>query len=398
MDCMDITRSVQDLYERFPFPPDPVTQTPPPGWNWRWSWSFAHSFCLGTRPRREDVRILDAGCGTGVGTEYLAYQNPHAAITAIDLSAASLAVARQRCEKFANVEFAQMTLLDAGQLEGSFDFINCVGVLHHLADPVAGMRALTDKLAPGGLMHLFVYGELGRWEIRLMQEAIRLLRAESGSLEDGLRIGRELFNALPESNRLVQAERERWVLENRDDACFVDMYVQVQEICYTIPTLFELIDHSGLTFIGFSNPNFWSTERLLDRAPWLVEQANSLDMRARLRLIELLDPSVSHYEFFLGRPPLAVTQWTDALLLSALAQRSPYLKPWPAQQLFDHEYEVVNLSETEVAFLDSCDGRRSIGALLANHPLAGGLADVRKMLRHFMLQLDLDLQAPPEAH
>ena len=88
------------------------------------------------------------------------------------------------------------------------------------------------------------------------------------------------------------------------DEYFADMYVHPQEIDYNIETLFELIDASGLEFIGFSNPGFWQLDRLLSKAPDLIERAKGLSDRQRYRLIELLDPEVTHYEFFLGRPPL----------------------------------------------------------------------------------------------
>ncbi|MBC6435562.1 SAM-dependent methyltransferase, partial [Nostoc sp. HG1] len=67
-------------------------------------------------------------------------------------------------------------------------------------------------------------------------------------------------------------------------------------IDYNIETLFELIDASGLEFIGFSNPSFWDLERLLGKAPELVERSQELSDRQLYRLIELLDPEVTHYE------------------------------------------------------------------------------------------------------
>ena len=71
------------------------------------------------------------------------------------------------------VNFYNLKLEDAITLEGEFDFINCVGVLHHLPEPDKGIQALAKKLKPGGILHVFVYAELGRWEISLMQKAIR---------------------------------------------------------------------------------------------------------------------------------------------------------------------------------------------------------------------------------
>ena len=260
------------------------------------------------------MRILDAGCGTGVGTEYLVHLNPQAQITAIDISAGTLAVARERCQRSGadRVEFHHLSLYDVAQLPGEFDLINSVGVLHHLPDPTRGIQALASKLAPGGIMHIFVYAALGRWEIQLMQEAIGLLQGDRrGDYRDGVQVGRQIFAALPENNRLVQREKERWAMENHRDECFADMYVHPQETDYTIDSLFELIDAAGLDFVGFSNPRTWDLEPLLGQQPELLERASQLSDRQRYRLVELLNPSaITHYEFFLSRPPLPKADWS----------------------------------------------------------------------------------------
>ncbi len=128
------------------------------------------------------------------------------------------------------------------------------------------MQALASKLAPGGLLHVFVYAELGRWEIKLMQQAIALLQGDKqGDYQDGVKVGRQIFAALPENNRLRQREQQRWSLENQRDECFADMYVHPQEIDYTIESLFELVDAAGPDFLGFSNPQVWQLERLIGR-------------------------------------------------------------------------------------------------------------------------------------
>ncbi len=320
-----------------------------------------HNFCTGQKPERENIRILDAGCGTGVGTEYLIHLNPHAEITGIDLSEKALEVAQTRCQrsgvKRAGVTFRHLNLIEADQLSGQFDYINCVGVLHHLPDPIKGIQALAKKLAPGGFFHIFVYAELGRWEIQLMQQAIALLQGEKrGDYTDGVAVGRQIFSALPEHNRIVKREKERWSLENHRDASFADMYVHPQETDYNIHTLFELIDASGLEFLGFSNPPYWQLERLLDKAPDLIERAKGLNERDRYRLIELLDPEITHYEFFLGKPPLTKIDWSkDCDLLAAIPERHPCMTGWPSPSLFNYDYHPVELSEAEFSFIQDCD-------------------------------------------
>jgi SAM-dependent methyltransferase len=394
-DSQAISAAVAQLYNTYPFPPEPLLDEPPPGYNWRWNWLTAYHFCTGQKPARQNVRILDAGCGTGVGTEYLVHLNPDATVVGIDLSAGALAVAKERCQKSGatRVEFHHLSLFDAEQLPGEFDLINCVGVLHHTPDPIRGIQALAKKLAPGGLLHIFVYGELGRWEIKLMQEAIALLQGDKrGDYADGVSIGRQLFANLPEDNRLRKREQERWSWENQRDGYFADMYVHPQEIDYNINTVFELIDASGLEFIVFSNPLVWNLERLIGQAPELIERAKMLSDRQRYRLIELLDPqAITHYEFFLGRSPLPRQDWaSDAALLSAIPEPSPCIQGWrDSQQFFNSDYQIVRLNDAEWQFLLACDGDRTtqktVNQILQS--VDASLADVRSLQKQQIILL-----------
>jgi len=161
-----MSEKVAKLYNTYPFPPDPLSDELPPGYNWRWNWVAAYNFCTGRKPQGQNIRILDAGCGTGSSTEYLIHLNPEAEVIGIDLSEQALAVARARTEKSGiaarygeRLTFKHLQIERAGELPGEFDLINCVGVLHHLPNPVAGIQALSEKLAPGGIMHIFVYSE-----------------------------------------------------------------------------------------------------------------------------------------------------------------------------------------------------------------------------------------------
>jgi SAM-dependent methyltransferase len=388
-DSENVSAKVAKLYDTYPFPPEPLLDEPPPGYNWRWNWLAAYNFCMGQKPPKQDIRILDAGCGSGVSTEYLVHLNPKAQVVGIDLSAGTLEVAKERCKRSGanRVEFHHLSLYDVEQLPGEFDFINSVGVLHHLPDPIRGIQTLAKKLAPGGLMHIFVYGELGRWEIRLMQKAIALLQGDKrGDYPDGVQVGRQIFSSLPQNNRLVKYEQQRWAMENKRDECFADMYVHPQEVDYNIETLFELIDASELEFMGFSNPGFWQLDRLLDSSPELMERASYLRSRELYRLIELLDPEVTHYEFFLGRPPLVKADWTaDNSLLAAIPERNPCIDGFPSKCIFNYDYQVINLSEVEVEFLEKSDGQRTVGEILAGVEL--GVDEVRKLLKQQVIML-----------
>jgi SAM-dependent methyltransferase len=389
MSDSQVSAAVAKLYDTYPFPPEPILDEPPPGYNWRWNWLAAYNFCTGRKPQKQDIRILDAGCGSGVGTEYLVHLNPQAQVVGIDLSAGTLEVAKKRCQSSGadRVEFHHLSIYDVEQIPGEFDLINCVGVLHHLPDPIRGIEALAKKLAPGGLMHIFVYGELGRWEIQLMQKAIALLQGnKKGDYRDGVQVGRQIFASLPENNRIVKREKERWAMENQRDECFADMYVHPQETDYNIDTLFALIEASGLDFVGFSNPSFWQLENLLEKAPELIERAKELSERELYRLIELLNPEVTHYEFFLTRPPFTKTDWSaDNTLLAAIPELNPCIDGFPSQCLFNYDYQIINLSTAEFEFMQKCGNNATVAEILAQVEL--DLNGVRHLLKQQLLLL-----------
>jgi 2-polyprenyl-3-methyl-5-hydroxy-6-metoxy-1,4-benzoquinol methylase len=129
-----------------------------------------------SRFARQDgnIDVLIAGCGTGQQSIQTAQRFPAARILAVDLSTASLAYAKRKTRELgiANIEYAQADLLKLESIGKTFDFIECVGVLHHLEDPVAGWRVLRSILRPGGVMHIGLYSELARRDIAAAQDLI----------------------------------------------------------------------------------------------------------------------------------------------------------------------------------------------------------------------------------
>ena len=346
------TPVVSAFYDRFPFPGDPLQDGPPPGYNWRWCHRSVLAAVHGAIPSgQEQPRILDAGCGTGVSTDYLCHLNPGASVLGIDISEGALAVARERCqrsgaaEQVASLRQEQRSLLDLDG-EGPFDYINSVGVLHHLDQPEAGLQSLAKRLAPNGLLHLFLYADAGRWEIHRTQQALTLL--EVGTGPDGLRLGRELFETLPETNRLARHHRERWAVDCAPDANFADMYLHPQETSYTLERLFQFIETAGLHFAGFSNPEVWDPARLLQGE--LLERARALPQHQQWLLVEQLDPDISHFEFFLSAAPVQRSRWSDDGLRQARGVIQPCLWGEP-DPILGRNMEPIQLTESDRALL-----------------------------------------------
>ena len=346
------TPVVSAFYDRFPFPGDPLQDGPPPGYNWRWCHRSVLAAVHGGIPDGiEAPRILDAGCGTGVSTDYLCHLNPGAQVLGIDISDGALAMARERLQRsgaeaqVASLRQEQRSLLDLAG-EGPFDYINSVGVLHHLDQPEAGLQSLAALLAPDGLLHLFLYADAGRWEIHRTQAALELLSA--GTEAEGLRLGRQLLETLPEGNRLARHHRERWAVDCAADANFADMYLHPQETSYNLERLFAFIETAGLQFAGFSNPEVWDPTRLLQGE--LLDRARSLPARQQWALVEQLDPDISHFEFFLSAAPLNRALWTDDALRAATALRQPCLWGDP-DPILGRNLEPIQLSEAGLKLL-----------------------------------------------
>ena len=373
------TPVVGAFYDRFPYPGDPLQDGPPPGYNWRWCVDSARAFVFGSLPRRDRAgerpwRILDAGCGTGVSSDYLCHLNPGSRLLAIDISPGTLAVAEQRTQRSGaasrvrELRIACRSLLDL-EGEGEFDYINSVGVLHHLAQPQEGLRALAKHLSPTGLLHLFLYADGGRWEIHRTQRALALLGAGSGC--EGLKLGRQLLGELPAENRLRRHHEERWTLDTAADANFADMYLHPQETSYNLERLFRFVASGGLCFAGFSNPEVWDPARLLKGE--LLERARALPQAEQWALVESLDPAISHFEFFLTPTPLAdgdpLHGLDDGALLASSGERNRCLWGWPGTSLLGPDLQPLDLEPGDQELLEAIEAAPA-GTSLADLPLA----------------------------
>ncbi len=158
---------VREQYERLPYPPcDPEDDNRRLVTTWLDDLPMVNHYCFGgAQSFARGFRVLVAGGGTGDGTIYLAEQlrATDAEIVHLDLSEASINIARRRAEirKLENIRWVHDSLLSLPRLGlGEFDYINCVGVLHHLADPDAGLEALLSVKKPSGALGVMVYGTL----------------------------------------------------------------------------------------------------------------------------------------------------------------------------------------------------------------------------------------------
>jgi tetratricopeptide (TPR) repeat protein len=191
--------------------------------------------------------ILVAGCGTGQHSIETAAKFKDSKVLAVDLSTSSLSYAKRKTEELSikNIDYMQADILDLGKLGKQFDIVESVGVLHHMADPVAGWRILTNCLKPGGLMKIGLYSELARQDIIKLREEI---------LETG--IGSKDYEMKSFRNMLIKSDKNhhRLILKSSDFytmSTLKDLLFHVQEHRFTIAQIQECLADLGLKFCGF---------------------------------------------------------------------------------------------------------------------------------------------------
>ncbi|TGX52845.1 class I SAM-dependent methyltransferase [Sphingomonas gei] len=194
------------------------------------------------------LRLLVAGCGTGYEALDLARMDSSLSVTAIDLSRASLAFARRKADALgiANIRFVRGDILALAALGERFHIATSTGVLHHMADPEAGLASIAGVLPPGGVIRLALYSHRARAPVR----AAHALIAERGwqADADGIHAFRAHILALPAGDPLA-------VLRDSDDFYSLsgcrDLAFHVQERHYRFPEIGALVAGAGLRLVGF---------------------------------------------------------------------------------------------------------------------------------------------------
>ncbi|MEO1249520.1 MAG: class I SAM-dependent methyltransferase, partial [Pseudomonadota bacterium] len=204
-----------------------------------------HYVFAGKRPP-EPFRALVAGGGTGDGLIMLAEHCRQAGLTAeityLDLSEQAAAIARARAERrgLTGITFRTGSLLETTSLAGGpFHYIDCCGVLHHLADPPAGLAALRDVLDEQGGMGLMVYAPYGRTGVYPLQEVLRSLTGEMAPREQ-VAVAKRVIEGLPPTNWFA---RNGGLADHRNsDAGLYDLLLHSQDRAYSVREFSELLE------------------------------------------------------------------------------------------------------------------------------------------------------------
>ena len=106
--------------------------------------------------RQAETRFADIACGTGRFLTFVKDNYPRLPVTALDLSPAYLAEAREALKPWRGVSFVEAPVEDSGLPDASFDAMTCSYLFHELPPKVRPQVAqeMARLLAPGGLLVL----------------------------------------------------------------------------------------------------------------------------------------------------------------------------------------------------------------------------------------------------
>ncbi|MEU9980290.1 methyltransferase domain-containing protein [Streptomyces sp. NPDC050856] len=203
-------------------------------------------------------RVLEVGCGVGAQTVHLARNSPGARLVAVDVSAASLELARARVAEHvpeARVEWHRADLYALPFDDAEFDHVFVCFVLEHLVEPGRALAAVRRVLRPGGTVTV-IEGDHGSAFFHPDSAAARAaidaqVRLQAAAGGDAL-IGRRLEPLLTGAGYADVVVRPRTVYADRTRPTLVEGFTRD-----TFVAMIEAVRDDALA-AGLTTPADWS--------------------------------------------------------------------------------------------------------------------------------------------
>ena len=334
----DIWEKVRQQFDTGPYPRIPLETSPKDNPGLLYIHSLITAYYLRNQKVIETAGkvILDAGCGTGYKSLVLAQANPGAKIIGIDLSEASVNLARQRLKYhgFEDAEFHALAIENLHQLPYKFDYINCDEVLYLLPDLLLGLRAMKSALNPDGIIRTNLHSSLQRTQHFRAQEVCKMMGLmDENPRELEIELVREMMKALKDQ---VMLKARAWNSKyEEDDQIILANYLLQGDKGYTIPEVFSALRAVELEFINMVNWKEWELLALFkepDNLPaFLGMSLPEAFVEEQLHLFELLHPIHRLLDFWCGHPHptqtfVPVAEWTNSDWQRAKIHLHPQLK------------------------------------------------------------------------
>jgi SAM-dependent methyltransferase len=377
--------AVSRHYERYRYPqPIPDLEAWLAG-NWQWfDPSHAHRILWPDRGYQPDLDILIAGCGTNQAAVF-AFTNPDAKVVAVDVSQPSLDHHQYLKDKHGldNLELHRLPIEELPTLGLDFDLIVSTGVLHHLADPQAGMNALAPCLRPDGVIGVMLYAKYGRFGIELLQSAFRDLGL--GQDESSIALVRQTLSLLPADHPVLPYLRG--ARELRFDEALVDTFLPGRERSHTVDDCIDLVTKAGLVFQGWFHKAPYYAHDMFIAPNDIYPAINALPEPTMWSVRERLHPVNACHFFMACHPDRPKDSYTIDFSTRNCMTYVPLMRMrcgLSGEEIFRPDWR-AQLDSAQLPFVQHVDGQRTIQDIATSvHSLTtsrGSVADVDKSAR-----------------
>jgi SAM-dependent methyltransferase len=397
---------VSRQYERYRYP-EPIPDLE--AWlanNWQWfDPSHAHRIFWPDREYKPDLDILIAGCGTNQAAVF-AFTNPDAKVVAVDISQPSLDHHQYLKDRHGlhNLELQQLAIEELPTLGRDFDLIVSTGVLHHLADPKAGMNALARCLRPDGAIGVMLYAKYGRIGVELLQSVFRDLGL--GQNESSIPVVRQTLSLLPPGHPAQPYLSGTGELQY--DTALVDTFLHGRERSYTVDGCIDLVASAGLVFQGWFLNSPYYPHNLFGRPDPVFSAVNALPEPTLWSVSERLRAVTACHYFMACRPERPKESYTLDFSTRDCLNYVPLMRMRcgvSGDEIFRTDWR-TRLDSHQLPFVQRVDGRRTIRDIAASvhseTTSRGSVADVDKFARKLfeaLWRLDfLTMALNPDAH
>lgn len=221
-----------------------------------------------------DAMGFDLGCGSGRWARLVAPRVGR--LHLIDPSAEALEVAKRNLADAGNCDFHLAAVDQLPIPENSADFGYSLGVLHHIPDTVAGLRACVSRLKPGAPFLLYLYYSFDNrpWWYRGIWKASDILRRTVSVQPLALRhflseiLAVTIYWPLSRLSRLGEAlnlDVSNWPLSWYRNRSFyvlrtdaLDRFGTRLEKRFSQAEIRQMMTQAGLIDIRFSDRSFWT--------------------------------------------------------------------------------------------------------------------------------------------
>ncbi|MEB3355565.1 MAG: class I SAM-dependent methyltransferase [Synechococcales bacterium] len=263
------------------------------------------------------MTILDAGCGSGYKALLLAEANPGARIVGVDVSQASVELARSRLKYhgFDNAEFHVGRIEDlpalAQEFGYAFDYINCDEVLYMVPDPIACLAAMKAVLKPRGIIRGNFHSLYQRQNYYRALQLFKMMGLMDDNPEEfAMETVIELMNGLQD---WVNLKALTWSAPFASQTDLEKMAVGIRmnfliqgDRGFTVTDVFNTLRQVDLKFVSMSYWRHWELADLFknsEELPLAIAMGlEAASQEEKLQIFELLHPMHRLIDFWCSQP------------------------------------------------------------------------------------------------